>query len=531
MIAVRGYGATGSRCSGSGAQGWPTVAALRAGGAEVVAWDDGAAARGRAEAEGIAVADLTRAGAYEGVAALIVSPGIPHLYPAPHPAVAAAWEAGVAVDNDIGLFFRSFATPEWSGFDRVPQVVAITGSNGKSTTTALLAHVLAGAGRPVQMGGNIGRGALDLDPASDGMVVVLELSSYQTELARALQPDIAIFLNLSDDHLDRHGGRGGYFAAKRRLFTQGGPERSIIGVDEDEGRYLANVMREQAGSGDPVIAVSVTRKIGGPGWSVFARKGFLAEWRGGRQVASIDLRAMANLPGAHNHQNACAAYAAARSLGLGPRAIEPGLASYPGLRHRAQTIATWRGIRIVNDSKATNADAAARALGSFERVRWIAGGRPKAGGIEPLRPLFGRVAKAYLIGEAAGGFAATLGPVPHVVSGTLQAAVRGGACRGGAGRDGAAGAGLFELRPVRELRGARRGVRGGRGGAGRGGCDALTARPRRGPRPCKSRAGCVSGLSCSERILPWPGPTPSSSSSRCARRPRRSSGRPGARRG
>ena len=408
---------------GLGRSGRPAIAALMAGGAEVVAWDDSPAARAAAEAEGIALADLTRARSFAAVKALIVSPGIPHLYPAPHPAVAAAWDAGVAVDNDVGLFCRSFATPAWDAFERVPQVVGITGSNGKSTTTALLAHVLAAAGRPVQVGGNIGRGVLDLEPAADGMVVVLELSSYQIELARALQPDIAIFLNMSADHLDRHGGIGGYFAAKRRLFTQGGPARSIIGVDENEGRFLANAMREEAGSGDPVITFSVTRKLGGPGWSVFARKGFLAEWRGGRQVAAIDLRGMASLPGAHNHQNACAAYAAARSLGTGPRQIEPRLASYPGLPHRSRLVATWRGVRIVNDSKATNADAAARALGSFERVRWIAGGRPKAGGIEPLRPLFGRVAKAYLIGEAAEAFAATLTGTPHLVCGTLEAAV------------------------------------------------------------------------------------------------------------
>lgn len=423
MIPVRGYDGHRIAVLGLGRSGLASVAALRAGGAEVVAWDDGAPARAQAEAEGVALADLTRAQGYEGVAALIVSPGIPHLYPAPHPAVAAAWDAGVTVDNDIGLFFRSFATPEWGNFDRAPQVVCITGSNGKSTTTALLAHILGAAGRPVQMGGNIGRGVLDLEPAADGMVVVLELSSYQIELARALQPDIAVFLNLSPDHLDRHGGIGGYFAAKRRLFTQGGPERSIIGVDEPEGRFLANVMREQAGTGNPVIAVSVTLRLGGPGWSVFARKGFLAEWRAGRQMASVDLRGIGSLPGAHNHQNACAAYAAARSLGLAPRQIEAGLASYPGLAHRCQTVATHRGVRIVNDSKATNAGAAAKALASFERIRWIAGGRPKEGGIEALRPLFGRIAKAYLIGEAADAFAATLGETPHVVSIKLEAAV------------------------------------------------------------------------------------------------------------
>jgi UDP-N-acetylmuramoylalanine--D-glutamate ligase len=423
MIPVRGYAGHRVAVLGLGRSGLPAVAALRAGGAEVVAWDDGAAARARAEAEGIPLADLTRAKSLEGVKAMIVSPGIPHLYPAPHPAVVAAWDAGVAVDNDIGLFFRSFATPAWDAFDRTPQVIAVTGSNGKSTTTALIAHVLAAAGRPVQTGGNIGRGVLDLEPASDGMVVVLELSSYQLDLARALQPDIAVFLNLSPDHLDRHGGMGGYFAAKRRLFTQGGPARAIIGVDENEGRFLANAMREEAGTGDPVITISATRRLAGPGWSVFARKGFLAEWRGGRQVASIDLRAMGGLPGAHNHQNACAAYAAARGLGLGPRQIEAALTSFAGLRHRAQTIATWRGVRIVNDSKATNADAAEKALASFERIRWIAGGRPKEGGIAALAPLFPRVVKAYLIGEAAEEFAATLGDTPNVIAGTLEAAV------------------------------------------------------------------------------------------------------------
>jgi UDP-N-acetylmuramoylalanine--D-glutamate ligase len=423
MIPVRGY--TGQKVAvlGLGRSGRPAIAALRAGGAEVVAWDDSPAARERAEADGIALADLTKARSYEGVKAVIVSPGIPHLYPAPHPAVSAAWDAGVAVDNDIGLFFRSFATPEWERFDRTPQVIAITGSNGKSTTTALTAHVLREAGRPVQVGGNIGRGVLDLDPAEDGMVVVLELSSYQIELARALQPDIAVFLNLSPDHFDRHGGLGGYFAAKRRLFTQGGPNRAIIGIDENEGRFLANVMREDAGTGDPVITVSVTRKPAGDGWQVGARKGFLSEWRLGRQVASIDLRPMLTLPGAHNHQNACAAYAAARTLGIAPRQIETALASYPGLAHRSELVATWKGVRIVNDSKATNADAAEKALSSFERIRWIAGGRAKEGGIAALAPLFPRVAKAYLIGEAADDFAATLGATPHVVAGTLDAAV------------------------------------------------------------------------------------------------------------
>lgn len=424
MIPVRGYSGHKVLVLGLGRSGLPSARALREGGAEVVVWDDGEAARAAAEAEGFALGDPRRDRTLEGAKALIVSPGIPHLYPAPHPAIVAAWDAGVVVDNDIGLFFRSFATPAWEKFDRAPSVVCVTGSNGKSTTTALIAHIAGLAGRPTQIGGNFGRGALDLDPAEDGMVVVLELSSYQIDLARALQPDIAVFMNLSPDHLDRHGGMGGYFASKRRLFDQGGPERSVIGVDENEGRFLANVMREEAGSGEPVIQISSARKLALPGWNVFARKGFLAEWRGGKQVASIDLRAMATLPGAHNHQNACAAYAVARSLGLGPKQIEGALASYPGLAHRSQLIATrGDGVKVINDSKATNVDAAEKALLSFDRIRWIAGGRAKEGGIEALRPLFGRVAKAYLIGEAAEPFAATLGDTPSEIVGTMDRAV------------------------------------------------------------------------------------------------------------
>ena len=460
MIPVRGYAGHRVAVLGLGRSGLPTVAALRAGGAEVVAWDDDEPARARAEADGVAIADLTRAGAWAGVKALIVSPGIPHLYPAPHPAVAAAWDAGVAVDNDIGLFFRSFATEAWNAFDRPPQVVAITGSNGKSTTTALLAHVLAGSGRPVQTGGNIGRGVLDLDPAADGMVVVLELSSYQIELARALQPDIAVFLNLSPDHLDRHGGMGGYFAAKRRLFTQGGPSRSIIGIDENEGRFLANAMREEAGTGDPVITVSVTRKPGGPGWGVFARKGFLAEWRGGRQVASIDLRAMPTLPGEHNHQNACAAYAAARSLGMAPRQIEAGLGSYPGLPHRSQLVATYRGVRIVNDSKATNADAAAtrpRQLRAhpLDRRGPAEGGRDRGAAVA-----FSRNSKGLPDRRGGGGVRGDARGYAARGVGDARGGGGGGARRGRGRGDGAARAGVRELRPVRELRGPGGGFRG-----------------------------------------------------------------------
>ncbi|MEM8787619.1 MAG: UDP-N-acetylmuramoyl-L-alanine--D-glutamate ligase [Pseudomonadota bacterium] len=422
MIPVRGYADHKVAVLGLGRSGLSTARALRAGGAVPVCWDDGAAARAAAEAEGFALADLTRDAGWEGVVALIVSPGIPHLYPQPHPVVARAWALGVAVDNDIGLFFRSCGTDDWDLMDRPPRIVCVTGSNGKSTTTALIHHCLTRAGVAAQMGGNIGRGVLDLAPPGDGGVVVLELSSYQIELARALAPDLAVFLNFSPDHLDRHGGLGGYFAAKRRLFAEGGPERSVIGVDTVEGAYLANQMREEVGSGEPVIRVTAGKARAG--WTVAARKGFLAEWRRGRQAASLDLRDMANLPGAHNHQNAAAAYATLRSLGLAPRAIEAGLAGFPGLPHRCQIVARRGGVIFVNDSKATNADAAAQALAAFDRIRWIAGGRAKAGGIAPLSGFFSKIAKAYLIGEAASDFARTLADTPHAICGDLDSAVR-----------------------------------------------------------------------------------------------------------
>ena len=404
MIPVQGVAGQIVAVLGLGRSGLATIAALRAGGATVLAWDDGADAEARAEAAGAEPRNLSKPNAFNGIDLLVTSPGIPHLYPRPNPAIQAAWEAGVPVDNDIGLFFRSVATEDWDRFDQRPRVVAITGSNGKSTTSALLHHILEEAGRPTQLAGNIGRGVLDLDPPRDGEIIVLELSSYQTDLARALTPDVAVFTNLSPDHLDRHAGLGGYFAAKRRLFAEGGPDRCIIGVDEAEGASLANQLATGPAD-DRVIRVSVTRKLPGPGWTVTTRKGFLSEFRKEKQIGSIDLRDIPGLPGTHNHQNACAAYAAARTLGLGPKQIEGALRSYPGLPHRSQLVAERGGVRYVNDSKATNVDAAAKALQAFDKIRWICGGLEKDGGLDALHPHLHAVTKAYVIGREAAGFA------------------------------------------------------------------------------------------------------------------------------
>ncbi|MEM7471365.1 MAG: UDP-N-acetylmuramoyl-L-alanine--D-glutamate ligase [Pseudomonadota bacterium] len=422
MIPVQGYKGAKVAVLGLGRSGLSAAKALREGGAEPIVWDDNADARARAEADGFTPQDLSKEGAFEGIAALITSPGIPHLYPAPNPIIAAAQDAGVRVDNDISLFFQSFATRDWDNFDQMPKVVAVTGSNGKSTTSALIHHILTEVNRPTQLAGNIGRGVLDLDPAIDGEVIVLELSSYQTELARNLTPDVAVFTNLSPDHLDRHGGFGGYFAAKRRLFSEGGPDRAVIGVDEPEGRYLANQLVSNA-QDDRVIRISSGSKITGPGWTVFAKKGFLSEWRKEKQIASLDLRKVAGLPGAHNHQNACAAYAACRTLGLAPRVIEQAFANFAGLPHRSQRVGEKDGVVYVNDSKATNVDAAVKALLAFKNIRWVCGGLEKEGGLETLRPALGGVTKAYVIGREAAAFALQLGDTPHEVCTDMATAV------------------------------------------------------------------------------------------------------------
>ncbi len=432
MIPAIGYKGQKVAVLGLGRSGLATAAALTAGGAETLLWDDAPEARAAAEVSGLTCTDLSRASAFEGVAALITSPGIPHLYPHPHKIIARAMELGVPVDNDIGLFFRSYATAVWDQFEVTPRVVCVTGSNGKSTTTALIHHILEEAGRPTQMGGNIGRGVLDLTPAQDGEVVVLELSSYQTDLARCLTPDIAVFTNLSPDHLDRHNGMGGYFAAKRRLFAEGGPDRAIIGVDEPEGRYLANQMSEGPGD-DRVIRISSGQKLDGFGWTVFARKGFLTEWRRGKQTASLDLREVKGLPGAHNHQNAACAYAVCRTLGLAPKLIEAALQSFAGLPHRSQLVGERAGVRFVNDSKATNVDSAAKALQAFPKIRWIAGGMGKDGGIKALLPFIGSVQKAYLIGHSARDFTLELGDTPHEICETMARAVAAAAADAQAG--------------------------------------------------------------------------------------------------
>lgn len=415
MIPVGCYEGREVAIFGLGRSGLTAARALMAGGARVACWDEGAAARRAAADEGLAIVDLAAAD-WSRFAALMLSPGVPLTRPATHWTVAKARAAGVEIVGDIELFARAVAAaPE----HRRPTVVAITGTNGKSTTTALVGHMLRAAGRDARIGGNIGVAVLGLDDMHGGAVYVLELSSYQLDLTASLKPDVAMVLNISPDHLDRHGGMDGYVAAKKRiLLNQGHGDTAVIGVDDAFGQQLCTEIT--AANRRTIVAVSA-RKVMGKG--VYALEGRLYDATNGRVAEVADLAAARSLPGRHNAQNAAAAYAACRALGVTVADAVEGLMTFPGLAHRMETIGTIGAVRFVNDSKATNVDAARQALGSYPKVYWIAGGRAKAGGIGCLTDLFGRVEKAFLIGEASAAFAKTLtGKAPYLEVGTLESA-------------------------------------------------------------------------------------------------------------
>ena len=402
---------------GLGRTGVTAALSLQGAGADVWAWDDSEAGRVSAAEKGVNVRDPHNAD-WSLVEALVLSPGVPHHLPKPHWTAVLAEQHDVPIICDIEILAREVnARPE----SERPTIIAITGTNGKSTTTALVGHVLKALGKDAQVGGNIGRGVLDLDRMHGGSHYVLELSSYQLERTFSLRANAAVLLNLSPDHLDRHGTMDDYSLAKQRIFAnQTEDDAVVVGVDDDHGRALTTELKVR--NGRRIIPVSSQRALG---HGVFALGGKLMDRTSRRGRMVCDLREAQALEGDHNAQNAAAAYAAVASLGYDPTAIGKAILSFPGLAHRMETVATLRNVRFVNDSKATNADAARQALGSYERIYWIAGGQPKAGGLEPVADLFGRVAKAYLIGEAAEAFAQTLqeADVPHDVCGDLQRAV------------------------------------------------------------------------------------------------------------
>ena len=341
-----------------------------------------------------------------GFTALVLSPGIPHRLPAPHPAADAADAAGIPILSDAELLYE--ATRRRGPAARF---VGITGTNGKSTTTALLHHMLVSAGWESAAGGNLGTPALALPALGDAGIYVLEMSSYMLERLTTLRFDAACLLNLSPDHLDRHGTMAGYTAAKRHVFDRRrATDTAVLGIDDPATAALAGE-----------LAGRVMRVSGAIPADVWCGRGILRDADG----PILDMQEAPALPGPHNAQNAAASAALAASLGLPREAVARGIRSFPGLPHRQQRVAEIDGIAWVNDSKATNADAAAVALACYDRIVWIAGGEAKAGGIDSLAPLFPRITHALLIGRDAALLASTLraAGVPFTIAGTLDAAV------------------------------------------------------------------------------------------------------------
>lgn len=436
MIPVTVFAGRKVALFGLGGSGLATARALIAGGAEVAAWDDKPESRDKAAAEGIAIVDLAQAD-WGGFASFILSPGVPLTHPQPHWTVGKAKAANVEIIGDIELFFRERATVA----PKAP-VICITGTNGKSTTTALIAHVLESAGRDIQMGGNIGTAVLALASPSDARIHVIECSTFQIDLTPSLAPTVGIQMNLTPDHLDRHGTFEAYGAIKERMVTSA--EIAVVGVDDEPSKQMA---RRRAASGKPLVRISGEQPLdAGVFAGVTANQGKLdtriVEVKDGKPRVVANLAGIGSLRGSHNAQNAAAAFAACAALGLTAEEIESGFKSYPGLAHRMEELGRIGRVVFINDSKATNADSTEKALTSFNGIFWILGGKAKEGGIESLRRYFRNIAKAYLIGAASDEFAATFdddGRVAYERSGSLDVAVA------SATRDALAQAGAGEI--------------------------------------------------------------------------------------
>jgi UDP-N-acetylmuramoylalanine--D-glutamate ligase len=407
MIIIQTYQDKRVAVFGLGRTGLSAVRALVAGGAEVLVWDDDPNRRSDAVNLGARTAE-PNVEAWHGIAALVLSPGVPLTHPHPHPVVGLADKLGAEVIGDVELFARSRPQAD---------IAAITGTNGKSTTTSLLQHILQAAGREVEAGANLGRPVLDFEELGPKGNYVLELSSYQIDLTTGLRPQVVALLNISPDHLDRHGGMDGYVAAKRRLLEMACADAVlVIGSGDEHG---AEICRRMRADGRRVVEIAIGREIED---GLFVKDGVL--FRAGTARPVTDLSGIETLRGAHNWQNAAAAFAMAQALGLRSGQIIPALASYPGLPHRMELVARHDGVLFVNDSKATNAEAAAHALAAYDNIYWIAGGIAKQGGIGGLGAYFSKIKRAYLIGEAAPSFAQTLdGKLPYEQSGDLATAI------------------------------------------------------------------------------------------------------------
>src|ERR1700761_2634006 len=413
MIPVTSFAGKTVAVFGLGGSGLASCHALKAGGAEVVAGDDNVENIAKAASAGVLTANLRKVD-WSNFAALVLTPGAPLTHPAPHWSGLMARQAGVEVIGDIELFCR-----ERRRHAPDAPFVAITGTNGKSTTTALIAHLMRVAGYDTQMGGNIGTAILSLEPPRRGRVHVIEMSSYQIDLTPSLDPSVGILINISEDHIDRHGTLAHYAAVKERLVAGVQPHgTSIVGVDDGWCRDIADRLDR---AGKRVVRISVKNPLPD---GIYVEHETILRASGGARSEIARVGGIGSLRGPPKSQNPACASACALALGISADVLQNGLRSFPGLAHRMEQVGRLGKVLFVNDSKGTNADATSHALASFPDIFWIAGGKPKQGGITSLAGYFPRIRKAYLIGEAAAEFAGTLGAtVPHEISQTLDVAV------------------------------------------------------------------------------------------------------------
>ena len=377
--------------------GLSVVKAVQEVGGLLICWDDDKGKRDNLEKNGVTVGDLNDKNLIKELDLLVVSPGVPHLYPKPHPIIALAYKLNIRVDNDIGLFFSSHIEEDYKTFNRPPKIIAITGSNGKSTATALAGHIFSRLFKDVEIGGNIGKPVLELSPPDEGSIRILELSSYQIELAKCLAPNIGAFINFSSDHLNRHGGLGGYFYAKARLFLENLIDMSVISIDTAEGLFLYQRLNNTE---NKIIAISTKVDLKDYLWGVGLKGYFITEWKKGRQVYSFDLRGLD-----HNflilRETLLVVYALARTLGIAPKNILSNCEGFKPLAHRNEKVDVIDGVTFVNDSKATNVDATSYALKIHKNVHLILGGQAKENNFDQLKFNIENVSRIYLIGEAA----------------------------------------------------------------------------------------------------------------------------------
>jgi len=418
---------------GLGVSGLATAKALMAAKANIAAWDDDEEKRAAAYKNHVPLLDFTVSG-LAGYAALILSPGIPLKFPEPHCAAQIANDAGVEIIGDLEILHR---------LGHGIETIGVTGTNGKSTTSALIAHILKETKIDTMLGGNIGKPVLEQTLPKKGGAIVLEISSYQMDLSPSFRPDISVLLNISPDHLERHGGMDGYVASKEKIFEGSGV--AVCGIDEAPTQHIYD--KVVAAGTRRVIPVSIKKEIKG---GVYAKDGLLMDWQGEEVQEIANISNVASLPGVHNQQNICAAYAVCRAIGINAGEIIDHIKTYPGLPHRQQLVRVINGVGYINDSKATNGDSAARAIACYNNIYLIAGGRPKEGGLTMMEPLLDRIHHVFLIGEAMDDFAKWLESVgkPCTRSHSLDVAVLEAHKMAQAGRGEPGGAGTVLLSPA-----------------------------------------------------------------------------------